>query len=211
MRAELGARHANHNTRMLKKRDVRADEMTEQDWWDSVQAKDIYHWMKKHQVAAGCQTICQINRCRIKKGPERTVGAHTFSLWKIWQQNLFDLRFLLLFILSFVLELHIFWMPLEAAALSETRSNVAMKVLSTSACVLKVFWDTTKTERWIHVNKFIEGSWRSWTGSGNSYTIFWISLWHLFQMSGGRKQIKLSMWHVPSLPHSFAWLPEASV
>lgn len=74
---------------------------------------------------------------------------------KLWQQNTFDLRFL--WTPLSVLELHIFWMPLEAAVLSETRSNVAVKLLSTSACVLKVFWGTTKTKLRIYVNKFMEG------------------------------------------------------
>lgn len=154
MRAERGARHANYNTHML-------NEMTEQDWWDSAQAKDIYHWMKKHQVAAGCQTICQINRCHEQKGrggkshrsrrkvkwmspPKKNLAAKL-----IWPE--------IFTILLFVLELHIFWMPREAAVLCETRSNVAMKLLRTSACVLKVYWGTTKTELWIYVNKFIEG------------------------------------------------------
>lgn len=72
--------------------------------------------------------------------------------------NLFDLRFLYLsIILLSMLEVRIFWMPLEAAGLCKTRSNVAMKLLCTSACVLKVFWGTTKTELRIYVNKFIEG------------------------------------------------------
>lgn len=48
-------------------------------------------------------------------------------------------------------------MPPEAAVLSETRSNVAMKLLCTSAYVLKVFGGTTKTKLRIYVNKFIEG------------------------------------------------------
>lgn len=53
-----------------------------------------------------------------------------------------------------------------------------------------------------------------WCGKGGScrsFPVFWMSLWHPPQISVGSIQIKLSMWHVLFLAHSFSKLPETSV
>lgn len=116
-------------------------------------------------------------------------------------------------LLPFVLKFKILW--IAATCYLIVVKWLVMKTL----CVIiwhelvlyRAFWGITKQKHIFRKLLYLKSHWCE-RGSGNSGTpIFWISLWHLFQISVGRKQIKLSMWHVLFLAHSFAQLPETSV
>lgn len=144
MRAELSARHANYNTHMLKSA-----------------AYELMKWLSRidgisyrpRTFITGCRNIqtrvlqdaklfakstgVWVKRTK-KQITQRPVNVSTKEIWFLLEKsgNKTNLTrdFLLLFL--FRLELHIFWMPLEAAVRSETRSDFAVKMLCAPAYVL---------------------------------------------------------------------------
>lgn len=108
---------------------------------------------------------------------------------EIWLLNMYNLknlsaRLIWLVIFVFGLKFRIPRMPLEAAILNKMRSNSSpRKRWVHQLAFYSSFGARQKNRTTVYANKFIGAFSDPGRGAENSYTIFWIRLWHLFQTS----------------------------